>query len=373
MWSSKLTRLCLAAGLSSGIVFAQPPVRGPGAVAAVPRLDTSAGVAEFFYFDLDRGDGFVIDPSRRDPRSARGRRLQENVFTTIGRPTDQPASPGEVLLGPITNGDGSVRSLIFVETSTGYTAFFDQLGKGGRLGEITSTVGRPFGPLADADGNYALLMRRGRSEAAILYHATAGKALAALDVDDRPSQPRVVPIDGLPALGGRVTAAALSRGVDATDGFVLIDGGRGDILRVALDERGLPVGTTTYDFNLFDAFSREVESSADPRFLAIPVAVDGGATRHIVIVDLGTGRMAWLANVDGAFAAPSLQALSNDWTRFLTVGGEQPRPLGVVGHTTSGGATDGAWLIDGPSGRLLYIDNFERPDNLTISAVTLDR
>ncbi len=183
-------------------------------LVVLPRYDADAALERYFQVDLASGDTFVIDRVRRDPLSTRRTRLGQNLHQLIGRPVEPPPVVGEIMLAPLHGGDDSVRSALLVESSTGYVAYFDDLGKNNRLGTIRTTSGRPFGDIVAPDGNFALLMRRtgsGRTVDAILYHATTGKARALRNIEKLPTEPKAVTVSGLPILTGRVAAVPLQR------------------------------------------------------------------------------------------------------------------------------------------------------------------
>ncbi|MEM8998472.1 MAG: hypothetical protein AAGF23_27045, partial [Acidobacteriota bacterium] len=166
-----------AALLAAGPTFAQQVAQSH---LTMPRYGSGGVTEEYFSVDLATGRVALADQLRREPETVRLRRTDMNLFQEIGRPANQPAQPGEMLLMPIRESDGSVRTAMLVESSTGYTAFFDEVGRNDELGQIITTIGRPFGPLAAEDLNFVLLPRRdgsGKTVGAYLYHGTTGKGL----------------------------------------------------------------------------------------------------------------------------------------------------------------------------------------------------
>ena len=111
------------------------------ALAIMPRTSGGGGTEELFTLDLENGRSQSIQV-RRDPLEVRLRPFDSNLFQEIGRPAGQPGQSGEIHLMPIHQGDGSIRAALFVEASTGYTAYFEQIGRGGRFGRIVTTIGR---------------------------------------------------------------------------------------------------------------------------------------------------------------------------------------------------------------------------------------
>jgi hypothetical protein len=349
----------------------------PAAVIAFARDDALRQPDSLVYFHLDDGAGILLERLRRDASTARRSRLEANLFELIGRPKDQPAAPGDIFLSPLRQGDGSIRSAILVESSTGYVAYFPQLGKGSFLGEVRTTLGRPFAAMAKEDRNFALLTRRagkGRSAEVILYHPTSGRALALSRILDFPSQPEMTPVRGLPTLGGPVTAVVIDGPGGRTRGYLLLDEESGEIHYASVDQDGRVTGDQLRTDGLYAVFPTRPEQPASPRFLAAPITDQDGAVRHLLVVDAGTGQIAWLAHVDGAGGTPRLRALTQDLSRFLDT--RQPdavRSLALVGRRSGNGATLGAWLIDARTRRVLLIDRFDSPDELRISPVNIER
>ncbi len=349
----------------------------PATVAAFTRDDALRPPDNLISFRLDDGSGFQLNRLRRDPAQARSSRLNENLFTLIGRPSDQPSPPGDLFLAPLRQGDGAIRSAILVESSTGYVAYFPQLGKGSTLGEIRTTLGRPFESIASDDRNFVLFGRRagnGRSTDVILYHATTGTALALADVSEFSAQPTMVPIRGLPSLGGPVSGLSIDGPGGRTIGYLVLDEESGEIHYAAVDSDGRITGSQARTDGLYAVFPTEAEQAAEPRFLTAPITDEDGAVRHVLIVDSGTGQVAWLADVDGVDNPPRLRALTLDLRRFLDT--RQPdavRSLALLPRRSGDGGTRGVWLLDARSRRTLLVDGLDSPAELRVSPVEIDR
>lgn len=356
---------------------AAEPRTPPVTVAAYTRDDALRPPDSVVYFRLDDGTGSQLSRLRRDPARARSSRLDENLFTLIGRPRDQPAVPGDLFLAPLRQGDGAIRSAVLVESSTGYVAYFPQLGKGSTLGEIRTTLGRPFVSIANDDRNFALLVRRagnGRSTEAILYHATTGSALTLPDLTEFPAQPTMTPVRGLPTLGGPVSALSVDGPGGRTIGYLILDEESGEIHYAAVDPDGRVTGEQLRTDGLYAVFPTQAEHAAAPRFLTAPVTDEDGAVRHVLVVDAGTGQVAWLANVDGADNSPRLRSLTLNLKRYLDT--RQPnavRSLTLLPRRAGDGATRGVWLLDARSRRMLLIDGLDSPSELRVSPVEIER
>lgn len=360
------------------LVFA-PSLALRAQTAAFGRDDSGRLTDQMVYVWLADGSGTALERLRRKPATARTARLGENLFTRIGRPHDQPADAGELFLAALREADGAVRSALLVESSTGYVAYFPQLGKGSVLGAIRTTVGRPFGPLADDDGNFALLLRRddhGRTVEAVLYHATRGQAIVLRQLDTLPSQPQTAPLAGLPVLRGPVTATAIDGPGGATRGYLLFDQASGEIHAIAIGPDGNVRGDRLRGEGLYTVFPAETEQPASPRFLVAPISDEDGALRHVLIADAGSGQLAWLVNAGARRGTPRLRAIDLDLDRFLaTASAARVRGLAWVPRRAGDGATTGAWLIDAATRRVLLLDGLDpaSPSALRVEPVELQR
>ncbi len=352
----------------SACLWAQAPsARAP--VVALPQ-DSTSGTDEYYYLDLGTGGLTMVDQLRRDPVRLRVRRLGQNLFGEIGRPTDQPAAAGEILLGPIHSTPRNVRAALFVEASTGYVAYYDQLGKGGAFGKIVTVIGRPFAALAAADGNFALLMRHnsnGRTAGAYLYHAGSGRGLylrisSKIDADAPTSAAA-----GFPRLTGLVSAAELQVS-DQTTGYLVADAADGtlrylDLVGDNVTVRDAPVG-------LFPTLAADAASPAGRRLTTVPIRDARETTTHVLFVDVATGDLATLAGVTDSSQRPVMRKLAaNLYSVLGTNAGDGWRVIAAVPGVAANGATSGVWLIDSLTRRAAFIDNLETPGSATVRRV----
>ncbi len=364
--------------LASAVLTAVTTVVGGGipasAQASAPVLAfanaASGGESDLLLrFDLADGSGLLIDRLGRSPLAPRARRLNGNLFEALGRPTEQAAAVGEILLGPLHAGDGSVTGALFVETPIGYVASFDQLGKGGKLGEIHTAVGRPFEGLASTDGNFALLMQRersGRTRGAFLYHATAGRALYLDNPEKLGADTEVSTVTDLPQLTGPVSAVALHGGSEATASFLVIDSATGAIHFLVPGERPGTLSARASELDAWTVFPRESERRSGRRFLALPIFVSQRRTPHALLVDAATGQVALIENV----LEPAARLLASSVDLDQAFGEAEERTLSVVPHVDGSGATIGAWLID-QAGKMIYLERPTAPEEMLASPVRL--
>lgn len=320
---------------------------------------------EFFFIDQADGRGRVADRLRQS--TVRIRVLPGNLFGLYGRET-QPVF-GDLHLAPIFDSGGTVRSALFVEASTGYMAYIEDLGRGGELGQLKTTIGRPFGPIRGGDGNYALLPLRGRNGAtrgAYLYHGLDGATLYVDDIGELRNDPPVATATTLPTADGWVSSAELLND-EQTVGFVLVDNHAGRVTRVDLAQSQLSrLSARTFDLDLNEAFASDAYNPSPTRFVLVSLHAAGPSTTRLLVIDTSTGKLAYLDGLEGttaqlAFLAPNLyQALRpglGDVTRVLT-------PIPDQGTS---GRTEGVWLIDSQSGSIVYIDDVQDPARLSIS------
>ncbi len=371
-----------AAALCSAVVLAAllcwlPAAQAQSGGPLVALADDDGGETDSFY-QLALGDGAVsiYEVLRRDPLRLRRRPLSQNLFDEIGRPKTQAAGAGEILLAPIHSSTGAVRAALFVETSTGYVAFFDQLGKGTALGRISTAIGRPFGPLAAADGNFVLLPHRersGRTEGAYLYHAGSGRGfyysgLAKLEADSRPAS-----TSPLPKLTGRAAAAPLLDRDRATTGYLVADSGNGD-LHFLIVNRQLTeqLASRKSPLNLFEVLPTEVSRPTLERFVAVPIEGPDDRTVHVLFVDVGSGDMVLFENV-GSRSAQRLSKLAPNLYDVLDgADSTVPRTVAAIPRHSSGDETLGIWLLDSLTRGVVYVNRPALPRGAVLSRVSVN-
>lgn len=364
----------LAGAVLLSLLAASPDgVLAQGAPVAAFGRTASEATDAIFYFDLRDGRASIVDRLRRDASGGRVEGLRPGLFELIGRPTDQPARTGEILVAPIFD-NGNVRHAFLVESSTGYLAYLLDLGKKGTLANLSTALGRPFGPLAAPDGDFALLMRRrsGRSEGAYLVHGETGRGLYVDGVATQALDPRVSSTSTVPTLAGPIAGVALEDGGRTTLGFVLFDEASGSLVHLDLDAQA-PERLTVRpsETKLYDAFPRAAVHATHHRFL--PVALQtGDGTRAVLVVDAGTGEMALLEDPRGLGRA-TWTKLRPDLDAHLTpppVG--EARGLAAVERADGRGDTLGVFVLDGTRRALVYVDRVLAPAEVTVAPVALE-
>ena len=334
---------------------------------AVARFQNQA-TDEFIFIDESDGRGRIAD-RLRESTEIRIRVLPGNLFGLYGREV-QPEF-GDLHLAPIFDSGGTVRSALFVEASTGYMAYIEDLGRGGELGQLKTTIGRPFGPIRGADGNYALLPLRGRNGAtrgAYLYHGLDGATLYVDDIGELRNDPPVATATTLPSADGWVSSAELLND-EMTVGFVLIDNHAGRVTRVDLAQsQPSRLSARTFALDLNEAFAAEAYNPSPTRFVLVSLNVAGPSTTRLLIIDTSTGKLAYLDGLEGNVA--QLAFLPPNLYQTLRPGlGDVTRVLTPIPDQGTSGRTEGIWLIDSQSGSLVYIDDVQDPARLSISPV----
>ncbi len=366
-WARRLAAVSLLALLAAPATTLAQSSRPP--IVALPQ-DSSGGTDDYYYLDLGSGVVTQVDQLRRDPVAVRVQRLGQNLFQDIGRPTNQPAADGEVLLEPIHLASRNARAALFVETSTGYIAYYDQLGRGGSFGEIVTVIGRPFAPLAATDGNFQLLMRHddgGRTVGAFLYHAASGRGFYLRDLNKLPIDARTATAAGFPSLTGHVAAAELQFS-DRTIGYLVADAGDGSLRFLDLDGTGVVVRGTTA--SLFPTFAADAAEPAARRFAAASVRNSSETTTHVLFVDIATGELAVLEGVEDPNRRPIARKLAANLFAVLGSAADAGwRTVATVPGVAGNGATRGIWLIDSLTRNAAYVENPASPGSATVRQV----
>jgi hypothetical protein len=365
-----LAAIALALALAS-LTATATAVAQTGPVVVLPAFGAGGAANVYYSFSLRDGAGVKVDRLRREPLDLRTQAWGENLFQVIGRPAGQPATPGEIFLEPIRGNDGSVRAAIYVETTIGYVAYFNDLGKGSKIGEISTVAGRPYETIGSSDGNYALLTRSassGRTEGAYLYHATSGRGIYLDGMAKLSITGKIVTTSPLPTLTGPVAAVPLFLGSKATSGYLVVDPSSGEIHFLATNGALLDqLATRKSPLNLYDALSREGACTSPRRLTLAAIQRDKELTLHALVFDAVTGGMALIENVHDQTLTRLTLVRANLDSELRSTGGE--RLLTPIPNPVSGGQTLGVWVHDSQSGRLLYIANPADPAATTVTRV----
>ena len=85
-------------------------------------------------------------------------------------------------------------------------------------------------------------------------------------------------------------------------------------------------------------------------------------------MDVASGGMAWVRNADDP-AATTVAAINANLYSAIPREVAEPRIVTAVAKTAESGATEGAWLFDSVTGRVLYLDELQTPAMLSIETV----
>lgn len=347
---------------------------GPGGsgILAIPRYRGDESTAGTWVIDLEDGSAAFVDRVGIDGNTSRRRPVNLNVFTVLGRPSDKPATQGEILAGEIRSPGGAVIGIFLVETSTGAAAYLAGLDKEPHRATYRPVNGRPAAAIASDDGNFALVMRRdgaGGTDGAYLYHATTGQCVYFVHVDEMRADPVVKFTSPLPELPGRVVALPLQDGSEATPECLIIDDSSGAIFKVrGLEREPLRLTATRQQLGLFEFFPESPPTTASPRFVVVPGYSGNGAADAVFVIDAGSGRMAVLKNVRAA-GGTQLVRSTKSLEGYLPAAEGETRALAAVPKVGDSGTTDGAWVFDAAMDGVVVLDHVRGPHSLKIRKI----
>lgn len=363
-----LPALALAAAAWLTAAPAQAVVR-----LVVAAEDAAGATNDLYFLDLATGATFEGNP-RRSGERMRIKSLEQNVFQVIGRRSGDPAPVGHFLLGPIYGRNGRTERLLMAETPTGFMAVLSRLGRGGLLGEIRALSGRPGSTLMAGDGNFALLMRRvpgGRTVGAYLYHGTTGRCLALSGLDDEEAEPASEACSGLPRIAAGLEVAPLERSDGSTLGYLVVDGSTGAVYRIGIAASNpARLTATRLALELGEVFPGAAGDAPPRRFAMAPVSRQAVGTDMVLVVDAHSGRLALLRNV-ASRPAPSAALLPGDVFGAYLPRGRRDRVLLLVPRAIAPRESDGAWLFDSVTNRILLLDGVTGDEGLRIIPVEI--
>lgn len=343
-----------------------PAIPVPPHPLTLPRFGSS-DVDSFFHINLKTGDTYLTDGLDGPP--LRTRRLGQNISREIGLATGM--SIGDLLLGPIRNGDGSLKAAILVESSTGYVAFLDDIGRGGNLGTISVAVDRPFQTLANTDRSLSLLMRRdssGRTTGAYLYQATSGRALYLGGLRKLDPTAAVVATVPWPTLSRRATAVEIQSSREETTGYWIADPATGDNYRINLS-RDAPARLTgsKLTVNIYDAIAKEGPHATYDPLVALGIEDRSDRTRHLFLLSVKSGEIAIWYDIAGDDGRPRLARLSRNLYDVLgREPAQTPRTIAAFPKLGDNGV-EGIYLLDSVTRGVILIADLDQPSTVTLS------
>ncbi len=336
----------------------------------VPISGAGGATESILVVDLKNGVVLEAEP-RRSGEAFRVQRLETNLFVEIGRSLDEPALPGELFLSPLRDFGGRTRSLIFLETPTGFGALVTKLRQGTRLGELKAVAGRPTAAIAAPDANFSLMVREVPSRRrlfAYVVHGGTGKCLR-LELDsDGTAEGAAKDCGLLPRLRLGSGQAGLQYEGGEISGYLLVDGTDGAIYRVLFStDRPDAVSVVRSGVNLVELFGA---ADVGPRpFLVVPVHRSGGETSLALALDPVTKRMALLTGL-GVGETLTGRLLGPTLGSYLDLENKSPS-WQAVQRISSNGETQGIWLFENGTQRIVLIESPGNPAELSLRRVEI--
>jgi hypothetical protein len=341
-------------------------------ILAIPKIDNDDSTKGIFFVNLDNGSAFFIDKVKSSPDTVRSRALNQNIFKLLGRQPGQAARNGQILIGPVRRGSGMVHALYLVDTTTGKMGYITNLDNRSYEGRLRYVNGAPGADMASDDGNFALVMHQnsaGKTDGAILYHGTTGKSAYFYGAGALRPELKPLPTSPLPPTGGGVASLEILAGSEATDAMLLLDPNSGSMNYVSMENKKVgEFQVSALKQNLFDVFPREAGVQTPQRFVFVPLLSGSGATERALIVDIGTGQIALLDKLRKTKKL-SLKLLNNNIYMRLRKQVDQPRVITAVPKIDGTGATEGAWLFDSVTGKIIFLSELRDPRNMRIIKV----
>ena len=342
-------------------------------ILAVPKYDNDDSTKGIFFVGLDNGSAFFIDKVKGSPQTVRTRALNQNIFKLLGRQPGQAARNGQILIGPVRRGNGMVHALYLVDTTTGKMGYITNLDNKSYEGRLRYVKGAPGADMASDDGHFALVMHQnssGKTDGAILYHGTTGKSAYFYGAGALRPELKPLPTSPLPPTGGGVSSLEILAGSEATDAMLLLDHSSGlDELRQHGRQRRSGISRSPPSNRTSSMSSPERRSSQTPhRFVFVPLTSGSGATERALIVDVGSGQIALLDKLRKTKKL-SLKPLNSNIYMRLRKQVAQPRVITAVPKVNGTGATEGAWLFDSVTGKIIFLDELLDPKNMRIIKV----
>jgi len=151
--------------------------------------------------------------------------------------------------------------------------------------------------------------------------------------------------------------------------MLLLDPDRGSMNYVSMAKKEIgDFQVSALKQNVFDVFPREGDVQTPQRFVFVPLLSGSGATERALIVDVGTGKIALLDKLRKTKKL-SLKPLDSNIYMRLRKQVAQPRVITAVPKVNGTGATEGAWLFDSVTGKIIFLDELLDPKNMRIIKV----
>lgn len=347
---------------------------GASPVIAIPEFGSDDSTRGIVLVHLEDGHAVLIDQVRRSALDVGRRPMKHNFFDAVGRPQNQPAGIGQLLVGAIREGGGKVHALLIVDTTTGKMGYLTGLDDDPRGRNLKRINGAPAESLTSPDGNFTLVMRQkgsGKTVDAYLIHGTTGRGALFRDIGDLRGDIRSTAITALPKTQAGVSSLEIQSGSDATSHFLLIDQVGGAVHHVGgVSKKPTQLTVRTLPHNLVRSFPKNPSVPFIHRFATIPVTDRSGATDSALIIDVGSGAMAMIENL-GKPSKTRLIGVNRSIYEVLPKEVGEPRNIAGIPRINSNAATEGGWLLDSASAEILFLDKIHDPDRLFMGKVEI--
>jgi hypothetical protein len=345
-------------------------------ILAIPKFDDDDSIRDIFSFALETGRGTLLKRVRKSPLDIRALPMRHNLFQAIGRAPGQAARDGQVLVGPIRTGSGRVHALLVVDTTTGKMGYLTDLDDDPAVGTLRMIDGAPAQSIASDDGNYTMVMRRtgsGKTLDAYLFHGTTGRCQIFMGVGNLKTTISARSTIAMPKISSGISSLPIQGGNDATSSALLIDPSTGALHLVgSIEHKPAQLTVRTLSLNLTSAFRKNPKVASTRRFVPVPITDRSGATTSALIVDVGTGTLALLDNVDNPSRIRPI-GLKGSIYDVLPENVERPRTITAVPKINDSGITKAAWLFDSASGDIVFVKHLQDPQDLELRKVVVRR
>jgi hypothetical protein len=341
-------------------------------ILAIPKFDDDDSIRDIFSFALETGRGTLLKRVRKSPLDIGALPMHHNLFQAIGRPPGKKALDGQVLVGPIRAGSGRVHALLIVDTTTGKMGYLTDLDHDPAVGTLRMIDGAPARSMASDDGNYTMVMRRtgsGKTLDAYLFHGTTGRCQIFMGVGNLKTTLSAQSTIVMPKISSGISSLPIQGGNNATSSALLIDPSTGALHLVgSIEHKPAQLTVRTLSLNLTSVFRKNPKAASTRRFVPVPITDRSGATTSALIVDVGTGTLALLDDVDDPSRIRPI-GLKGSIYDVLPENVERPRTITAVPKVNDAGITKAAWLFDSATGDVVFVKHLQDPGKLELRKV----
>ena len=341
-------------------------------VIAVPKFDgdTTKGI---YLIHLDNGSLSFIKNAKDSPDELHPVPLKINVFEALGRTAGDSAKPGEILVREMRKENGNVDTLLLADTVTGAMAYITDLGDDPDKGEVKQIGERPAQTIASSDHNYTMFMYydpSGETNGTYLCHLTDGNCLYFNEIHKMhkkyaPESPGIASV--IPNASSIIEVHSGNKGPRS---HLVADNASGDLywLEVETKKPKKLYCRKEHKIHLFDVFPSEAEVITPYRFVLVPILIDNDSTWHVLIVDVGSGKMAIFNVHDYKMLELRKGKKSINLYEYLPKETTHTRIITALPKILKGN-TNGAWFFDSASGQTLFLNHIDDIHKIEITKV----